>query len=77
MGFAVPIGEWLRGDLAGMLRGLLFANDSFTRANLNSDFVRGLVDEHHTGRADHGQRLYALLMLELWWHASKEEMTWL
>jgi asparagine synthase (glutamine-hydrolysing) len=77
MGFAVPIGEWLRGDLAGMLRGLLFADDSFTRANLNSDFVRALVDEHHTGRADHGHRLYALLMLELWWHASMEEMTWL
>ncbi len=73
MGFAVPIGKWFRENLAEMLRGMLFAHDSFTKANLNSDFVRKLVDEHHTGRADHAQRLYALLMLELWWKASKEE----
>ena len=67
MGFAVPIGQWFRSDLSEMLRGMLFAEDSFTEANLNSDFVRKLVDEHQVGKRDHAQRLYALLMLELWW----------
>ena len=71
MGFAIPIGEWFRGDLAEMLRGMLFAPDSFVTANLNSDFVRKLVDEHHTRRADHSQRLYTLFMLELWWREQK------
>ena len=26
-----------------------------------------LLDEHEQSRADHSQRLYALLMLEIWW----------
>src|SRR5262249_3469278 len=77
MGFAVPIGQWLREDLAGMLRGLLFAADSFAGANFDRQFVRRLVDDHHSSRADHSQRLYALLMLELWWRESKEEDLWL
>jgi asparagine synthase (glutamine-hydrolysing) len=66
-GFAVPIGAWFRSDLSEMLRGMLFAEDSFTKSNLNSDFVRRLVDEHQVGKRDHAHRLYALLMLELWW----------
>lgn len=77
MGFAVPIGAWLRDELAGMLPGMPFAQDSFTRSHRNSDYVRQLVDEHHTHRADHSQRLYALLMLELWWRAAREETLWL
>jgi asparagine synthase (glutamine-hydrolysing) len=73
MGFAVPIGQWFRGELSEMLRGMLFAEESFTTSNLNSDFVRKLVDEHHTERRDHSQRLFALLMLELWWRTQSEQ----
>jgi asparagine synthase (glutamine-hydrolysing) len=67
MGFAVPIGEWFRGPLRGMLRDNLFAADSFGRQHFNMKVVERLVDEHESQRVDHSQRLYALLMLELWW----------
>jgi asparagine synthase (glutamine-hydrolysing) len=67
MGFAVPIGEWFRGDLRPMLRDHLFAADSFTTAHFNRAVVERLVEEHERERVDHSQRLYALLMLELWW----------
>jgi asparagine synthase (glutamine-hydrolysing) len=67
MGFAVPIGEWFRGPLRGMLRDNLFATDSFGRQHFNMKVVERLVDEHESQRVDHSQRLYALLMLELWW----------
>jgi asparagine synthase (glutamine-hydrolysing) len=67
MGFAVPIGEWFRGELRGMLRESLFAAKSFARAHFNMKVVERLVDEHEAERIDHSQRLYALLMLELWW----------
>jgi asparagine synthase (glutamine-hydrolysing) len=67
MGFAVPIGEWFRGELRPMLRDHLFASSSFTRQHFNMPVVERLVDEHEQSRVDHSQRLYALLMLELWW----------
>jgi asparagine synthase (glutamine-hydrolysing) len=67
MGFAVPIGDWLRTSLRDMLRGALTAADSFAAAHLNKAAVTRLVDEHESEARDHAQRLYALLMLELWW----------
>jgi asparagine synthase (glutamine-hydrolysing) len=71
MGFAVPIGDWFRGELRPMLRDHLFAADSFARGHFNMAVVERLVDEHETQRVDHSQRLYALLMLELWWRLQR------
>ena len=71
MGFAVPVGEWFRGELKGMLRDHLFAVESFASQHFNRAMVQRLVDEHEAGRVDHSQRLYALLMLELWWRGSR------
>jgi asparagine synthase (glutamine-hydrolysing) len=67
MGFAVPIGDWLRTSLRDMLRGLLDGPASFTEDHLHRPAVMRLVEEHETQARDHSQRLYALLMLELWW----------
>jgi asparagine synthase (glutamine-hydrolysing) len=67
MGFAVPIGDWLRAELRPMLHDHLFSTDSFASTHFNLPVVRRLVEEHEQNRVDHSQRLYALLMLELWW----------
>lgn len=71
MGFAVPIGEWWRSSLKEMLRDHLFAADSFARGHLHVPVVERLVEEHQMEAQDHSQRLYALLMLELWWKGMK------
>jgi asparagine synthase (glutamine-hydrolysing) len=68
MGFAVPIGDWFRGPLRGMLRDTLFSAHAFGRSHFDMKVVERLVDEHESKRIDHSQRLYALLMLELWWN---------
>ncbi len=65
MGFAVPIGEWFRGPLRDMLRDYLFAKDSVASRTFKKLPLQTLVDDHERGRADHSQRLFALLMLEL------------
>jgi asparagine synthase (glutamine-hydrolysing) len=66
MGFAVPIGEWFRTSLRDMLRGMLLARDSVCRQCLRIEAVEHLLEQHEHGPQDHAQRLYALLMLELW-----------
>ena len=73
MGFAVPIGEWFRTDanLKAMLVDHLFATDSFARSHFVMPVVQRLVDQHMSERVDHSQRLYALLMLELWWKTAR------
>jgi asparagine synthase (glutamine-hydrolysing) len=61
-GFGVPLGRWFREDLRELAHDVLFEDRGwFQRAE-----IRRLLDEHETGRADHGHRLWCLLMLELW-----------
>ena len=71
MGFAVPIGEWFRTSLRSMLHDHLFASDSFASRYLDLSKVRQLAASHESRTADHSQRLYALLMLELWWRTMR------
>jgi asparagine synthase (glutamine-hydrolysing) len=71
MGFAVPIGEWFRGPLRDMLRDTLFSSGAFCRAHFDIKIVQRLVEEHESQRVDHSQRLYVLLMLELWWNTAR------
>jgi len=66
MGFAVPIGEWFRSSLRPMLRDLLLAEDSFASEHFDRAAVVRLIEDHEAQSADHSQRLYTLLMLELW-----------
>jgi asparagine synthase (glutamine-hydrolysing) len=61
-GFGVPLGRWFRADLRELSRDVLTRDRGWFRA----DTVTRLLDEHESGRADHGHRLWCLLMLELW-----------
>ncbi len=74
-GFAVPIASWLRGKLRPMLRELLFADDGFSRSQLNTTVLELMCRDHQSGRSDHGHRLFALLMLELWWRDARDDIT--
>jgi len=65
-GFGVPIGEWLRTSLRSMLVDSLMAKDSFASVHFDKRVIEKILAEHQAKKAEHGQRLYALLMLELW-----------
>jgi asparagine synthase (glutamine-hydrolysing) len=73
MGFAIPIGEWFRTDYGGMKQLLMDHLQSSEPwgppslgIELNMKFIRRMVDEHMSGRRDHDQRLYMLLVLSIW-----------
>jgi asparagine synthase (glutamine-hydrolysing) len=61
-GFGVPLGRWFRSELRDVAHDLL-SND---RGWFRPDTVQRLLNEHESERADHGHRLWCLLMLELW-----------
>jgi asparagine synthase (glutamine-hydrolysing) len=66
MGFAVPIGEWFRGELREMLRSLVLSADGFGVGRFGKPALEAIVVDHESRQVDHSQRLFALLMLELW-----------
>ncbi len=71
VGFGAPIGRWFREDFAGLgtlLRDTLDSPDPWPGLPVQPDraVVRRLLDEHLTGRRNHPQRLYTLLVQSLW-----------
>jgi asparagine synthase (glutamine-hydrolysing) len=66
MGFAVPIGMWLRGELKGMLSDYLSPERLKAECLFNPDLVVKKIGEHLSGRENHQHPLWALLMWEMW-----------
>ena len=66
MGFGCPIDRWLRRELKELAYDTLLSPAARGRGLFRPDFVRRLLDEHCAYRANHHTRLWALLMLELW-----------
>ncbi len=75
MGFGVPVGEWFRGDLRGLLEQRLFAPDALCARIFRPKWLRTFVDQHLSGRHNHEHPLWALLMLELW-HGRWQPTVW-
>lgn len=66
MGFGVPIDRWLQDDLRDELRAVLLDPIALNRGIFRPDAITRLVQDHIEARHDHTYRIWALLMLELW-----------
>jgi asparagine synthase (glutamine-hydrolysing) len=60
-GFGLPLARWFRGELRDQANDVLRGDSLFNR-----EAVERLLAEHEAGRADHGHRLWCLLVFELW-----------
>ncbi len=65
-GFSPPTSHWLRDDLGPEVKTVLLSKAARQRGYIAPEVTTLLLDEHQRGKADHGQRLWSLLMLELW-----------
>jgi asparagine synthase (glutamine-hydrolysing) len=64
-GFGLPVDRWLRsGPLGDLARDLLLAPSARTRGILRTEAVARLLDEHASGRANHDEAIWTLLVLE-------------
>jgi asparagine synthase (glutamine-hydrolysing) len=66
MGFPVPIGTWFRGAYAKVLDEYVLSSRAQDRGIFNRDYARKLVGQHQRGEANHSERLWALVNLEMW-----------
>ena len=67
MGFGVPIDQWLRTDLKEMVYDTLLSTRATARGLFKPQYVQMLLDEHCQRVRQHHTRIWALLMLELWY----------
>jgi asparagine synthase (glutamine-hydrolysing) len=65
-GFGVPLAAWFRTELRDLAHELLVGGAARDRGWFRPEAVSRLLSEHEAGRADHGHRLWSLMMLELW-----------
>jgi asparagine synthase (glutamine-hydrolysing) len=65
-GFGLPLGKWLREDLAGVLRDTLMDPWLREQGIFRPEALAGLINDHSSGRGDHRHRLWALLVLARW-----------
>ena len=66
MGFAVPIGTWLRGPLRDWAEDLLDENRLKNEGFLNSTLVREKWKEHLTGKKNWHHHIWTVLMFQGW-----------
>ena len=65
-GFMIPLGQWLRTDLRKMLGDLLSPERVRARGLFTPGVVEELKQEHLSGARSHSDRLWTLMIAELW-----------
>jgi asparagine synthase (glutamine-hydrolysing) len=65
-GFALPLVHWIRNELKDLLMTVLLEPRTMQRGYFNPEGVRRLLEEHFSGRRVHSQRIWRLLMFEMW-----------
>lgn len=66
-GFAVPLGDWLRGPLRRMTEETLLSADLYPAGVFDRQGLRRYLDDHFSGKRDCKWGIWTLLALQ-WWH---------
>ncbi len=66
LGFPVPFGRWARVRFAPLIRNTILGPRALARGMFAREPLERLVSEHEAGIANHADRLWLLLNLEIW-----------
>ena len=66
MGFTMPLDSWLRGELRELINQYLGAGSRVLEDYFDPRYVNQLIREHLTGRSNHHEKLWNLLVFALW-----------
>ncbi len=66
-GFILPVNEWLLEGLRGHVLDTLSPGRLARHGLLRAEPVWRMLNEYFAGRGQHGPRIWALLMFQLWW----------
>jgi asparagine synthase (glutamine-hydrolysing) len=66
LGFPVPLGRWARERHAPLIRETILGPRALARSMFERQVLERLVTEHESGSANHTDRLWLLLNLEMW-----------
>jgi len=58
--------HWMRNELKDELLPILVEPRTLQRGYFRAEAIRGVLDEHFSGRRDHSGILWMLLVFELW-----------
>jgi asparagine synthase (glutamine-hydrolysing) len=65
-GFGIPIGEWLRGPMRGWAESLLNEQRLHQEGYFHPEPIRAKWEEHLSGRSDHSDSLWTVLIFQAW-----------
>lgn len=71
--FTVPIGDWLRTELAEYSADLLLGEQASSRGLFRREHLAGMLADHVAGAANYTRELRACMAVELWFRAFFDE----
>ena len=66
MGFGLPIGDWLNSALRDWSNDLIISSESNLSHILDIQTIKNKLEEHHTGKHNHANQLWSVLMFIDW-----------
>jgi asparagine synthase (glutamine-hydrolysing) len=66
MGFPVPVGTWLQDQFWPLVEEFALGHRARLRGLFDAAWVEGMASEHRQGSANHADRLWLLINLEIW-----------
>jgi len=73
MGFPTPWAYWLEGTTIDHIQEQLTEPRTLERGLFRPEAINRIIAEHRAGHRDHGNRIWRLLNLELWFRVCLEQ----